>query len=113
MFVHALTSTTLLAVLALASTLLAHPTTPRSVDPRELVHTCLQWKDIATQDSTMVLRLQHASMALAYLHAARHLVDDTRLEQQTGIDVQRLTRGIETTMAEARKVLSERSGVSP
>lgn len=71
----------------------------------DLARKAVHLKDVSLQDTSPVLRLQHAAQASAYLAAARLLVDGEELEYMLGMDVSRLEKTVESILAETRDAL--------
>lgn len=88
--------------LATAASIAARLAVSRDHAPTDLVMQALDWREQAQAATDDVLRLQHYSMALALLHAARGLASDAELERASRADVARLTRSMETKAARAR-----------
>lgn len=64
---------------------------------RNLVDQANHWYHAALQDKSAQMRVQHIAYANAYVHAARHVMNDTDLERITGTDVHGLQGVIEDT----------------
>ena len=108
MFVHAVATTTTLAFVCLASKMMSQPMTIERQKAAELLRNCLHWRDLSTQDTDGVMRLQHAATAATFLQSARMLARDAEIERMTGIDVNRLARGLEASIGDSRKMLDAR-----
>ena len=54
---------------------------------RTLMGQAKTWYDTSVQDKNPKLQSEHAAVALAYLHAARRVLNDSLLEQISGIDI--------------------------
>ena len=104
-----ISTTSMLVFASLGSKLLlSQPVSNSASKAYELLRNCLQWKDMAYQDTDIVLRLQHASTAAAFLQAARIMARDAELERASGIDINNLAIGLEKTTTEARDMLNIR-----
>lgn len=55
----------------------------------------VKWLALSSQDKNASSGLQHATYAMAYLNAARHVASDTVLERLSGIDIHKLSRSID------------------
>lgn len=93
---------TLVGLAATTASVGARLAVTRDRTPADLVTQALDWRDAALSASDDVARLQHLSMALALLHAARALASDAELERASHVDVARTTRSVETKLARAR-----------
>ncbi len=62
---------------------------------KNLLDQANSWYNISIQDENVQSKYQHVSFAAAYLHAARHVLNDTKLERLTGIDVHSLQNEID------------------
>lgn len=107
MWPHAVTATTVLLIASVASRLLSD-SSHHGNGAQELLRSCLEWRNHSIQDTDTAMRLQHASMAFAYLGAARASCTDVDIERTTGVDVRQLSREIEASVAEAREMLRRR-----
>ena len=67
-----------------------------------------EWYNMSVQDSAPIVAMQHINFATAYLNSARHLCRDTLLERSGGLDVQRLSRAIQTHREKVNKALQSR-----
>jgi hypothetical protein len=54
------------------------------------------WYNLSMQDENVQSKYQHVSFAAAYLHAARHVLNDSKLERLTGFDVHQLQNAIDS-----------------
>ena len=72
---------------------------------RNLVEQANHWYHTCLQDKNAQMRMQHISYANAYVHAARHAMNDADLERATGTDVHGLQSVIEHTQQTSLKDL--------
>ena len=72
---------------------------------RNLVEQANHWYHTCLQDKNAQMRMQHISYANAYVHAARHVMNDADLERATGTDVHGLQSVIEHTQQTSLKDL--------
>lgn len=98
---HTLATTTALLVLSLVSKLLVAPAD--DAHGPELLRQALHWRDVARQDASAALRLQHGATAAAYLQCARVVARDDELERAVGLSVPQLHRALEQAVTEARQ----------
>lgn len=108
MFIHAVATTTTLAFVSLASKMMSQPMTVERQKAAEMLRNCLHWRDLSTQDTDAVMRLQHASTAATFLQSARLLARDAEIERMSGMDVNRLARALEASIGDSRKLLDAR-----
>ena len=103
MFAQAVSTTTVLFLVALLSKLLYEPGHETASHAHELLRQAVHLRDVAQQDTEPTLKLQHAAAAAATLQAARTIARDTDLERASGLDVPRLARSLDTLVTEARR----------
>lgn len=92
-------------VVSLVTRLFGDPDASSAEQSGDLIQMALHWRDVAAQDTDAALRLQHASTAAAYVHAARALTRDDALDRTVGLDVARLARHMDKRVVEARQFL--------
>jgi hypothetical protein len=73
---------------------------------QRLVNQAGQWGNASSQDSSRLLRLQHANYALAYLRAAKLLASEQDIRRSTSIDVFELQRVLEDQQQNEIKLLA-------
>jgi len=61
------------------------------------------WYLTSTQDLNVQTKHEHVSFALAYLNAARRILNDSGLERLSGIDVHELQKSIDVTKRTSSK----------
>lgn len=71
---------------------------------KELINQANVWSEMSDQDSELVYRIVHLTLAAAYCNAARVLAPDDELFRASNVDVHARLREIE---AAQRKVLSK------
>lgn len=98
----------MLLFVSLLGKLLAQPVASELSKSQELLRLCLHWRDIASQDTNVVLRLQHATMASTFLNAACVLSTNAELERASGMDVGNLAKTLEQMIADTRDLLNVR-----
>lgn len=69
----------------------------------DLVRQAAYWEEVAEQDADRSLQLQHLSMALALLQAARTLLPDNELERKVGHSVARVQHELEQRITSLRQ----------
>ena len=74
---------------------------------RNLVEQATHWYHAALQDKSAHMRAQHIAYANAYIHAARHVMNDSDLERITSSDVHALQSVIENTQQSSMKDLQK------
>jgi predicted exporter len=60
-----------------------------------LVRSCKQWLDASKRDTKPLSSVLHAAHALAYLNAARSMMNDEDIKLATGTDVESLVTNVE------------------
>ena len=63
---------------------------------KQLVQEAARWSAVSEQDSNPLLRVMHATYAMAYVNAARCLADDGDLRRVTGVHVEELHATVQT-----------------
>ena len=99
-------TTLLLIIVSFASKLFYQSEFTDQTKCYELIRLSLHWREVCLQDTDAILRLQHASMAVAFLRAARMMCSDSELERACGIDVSRLSRKLDSISEDSRNLLS-------
>lgn len=61
---------------------------------KNMIEEASQWHSTSMQDQNSQTKTQHSATAAAFLHAARHILNDAGLEQVSGIDVHELDTSI-------------------
>ena len=74
---------------------------------RQLLDQSKQFYSLSVQDRKPMLSLEHATFALAYLNAARHVVHDAVLEQTSGVNIHALLRSITQQQQQASRELAK------
>lgn len=110
MLAHVASTTCVLVAVVLFSKAASAVENPEKRRAKEMMSLCLHWREASRQDMDVVLRLQHAATAAAYLEAAKMLATVTEIEQSVGMDVSKLERSLEKSVKEAKAVLSSRRG---
>ena len=67
----------------------------------------VKWLSLSSQDKNASTSLQHATYAMAYLNAARHVASDTVLERLSGLDIHKLSRSIDVQQQAKAKDLNK------
>ena len=67
----------------------------------------VKWLSHSLQDKNASTSLQHATYAMAYLNAARHVASDTVLERLSGLDIHKLNRSIDIQQQAKAKDLNK------
>lgn len=62
---------------------------------KSMLEEASQWHMTSIQDQNAQSKNQHAVTASAYLHAARHILNDVNLERISGIDIHELDSSIQ------------------
>lgn len=62
---------------------------------KSMIEHAKQWYLMSAQDKNAQSKHEHISYASAYLNAARHILNDMRLERISGIDVHELQKSID------------------
>lgn len=88
--------------------LVGESVSPERLKSYEMFNNCIHWRDIAYQDTNIVLRMQHAVTALTFLKSARMLSRDSTLEHMFATDVERLSKHLEAVIVDSRIVLDMR-----
>lgn len=101
MFSHAVYTTVILAVGSVVSKAIFDTREDVSV-ARELLRQAIHWQDVSLQDTDGILRMQHATRALALLDASRIVASDGDLERCSGIKVSRMAKDLERLLEELR-----------
>lgn len=70
-------------------------------DVKSLVTEAARWSAVAEQDTNAMLRVLHATYAVAYLNAARTFADDKDLERISGVRVPELQAQMQTQQQDA------------
>lgn len=73
---------------------------------RVFVEQAKRWYAAAQQSSNATFTFQHCNYALAYLNAARYLVDDQTIERVTSLHVHRFSRAVEENQRKALRGLT-------
>ena len=63
---------------------------------KNLLEQANTWFNQSMQDENAQSKYQHISFAAAYLHAARHVLNDAKLQRLTGLDVHELQKTIDS-----------------
>ena len=63
---------------------------------KSMIEEASQWHFTSTQDQNVHSKNKHSATAAAYLHAARHILNDASLERISGIDIHELDASIKT-----------------
>ena len=63
---------------------------------KQLVQEAARWSTVSEQDSNALLRVMHATYAMAYVNAARSLAEDNDLQRVTGVHVEELHAHVQT-----------------
>ena len=101
------TTTALLVIVSLMSKILVTEASDKK-GPKDLMEQCLYWRDVSSQDTDLIMRLQHAAYSLTFLNAAQTICTENELEQQVGMDLKRLKRNIDKTIQETKGLLEAR-----
>lgn len=64
---------------------------------KELVSQALEWHKMCEQDDSVAYAMHHATLAAAYMNAARLLCSDDILQRATGIDVHDTQRALDAS----------------
>lgn len=115
MLTQAMTTTSMLVMASLLSKLVATSQTASADHSKsyELLRSCIHWRDLAQQDTDLVLRLQHAATAAALLQSSRMLARDVDLERASGMDISNLVQSLDQTVSESRDLLKTRKQHPP
>jgi hypothetical protein len=73
---------------------------------QRLVAQAARWGDASSQDSSLLLRLQHANYSVAYIRAAKLLASEQDIKRFTSIDVFELQRALEDQQQAEIKLLA-------
>lgn len=110
MLTQVMTTTSMLVMVSLLSKLMAtsQAASAEQAKSYELLRNCIHWRDLAQQDTDLVLRLQHATTAAALLQSSRMLARDIDLERASGMDISNLVKSLDQTVSESRDLLKTR-----
>ena len=68
---------------------------------KQLLQEAARWSAVSEQDSNALLRVMHATYAMAYVNAARSLAEDSDLQRVTGVRVEELHAHVQTAQQES------------
>lgn len=74
---------------------------------KALVHQAAEWHGMAAQDESPLYAMRHASLALAYLTAARLVASDTSIQKSTGVEVHRTLQDYEEDLRKRTQKVSK------
>ncbi len=78
-----------------------------------LLKQSMKWFDLSKQDGNYDISYQHANYSIAFLQAARHVTNDTILEQGSGIDVHKYFKTIDSHQRSIYKKISKQTSKLP
>ena len=83
-------------------------------DVKSLVTEAARWSAVSENDGNAMLRVLHATYAVAYVNAARTFADDKNLERMSGVRIQELQTQVQAQQQAAiQKVGTACPGIVP
>ena len=71
---------------------------------RSLIDKAIHWRNVASNESALN-SYHHLIASLTFLHSAREIMSDSKLEMNCGLDISSLIRDVEQQIARARQII--------
>lgn len=101
----------LLVVTIIMNALDIQKSSHNSTHAKVFLDQAVRWYEVSLQDKQTIVAFQHIDYAMSYFSAARHLANDTALEQLTGVDIHNLYKQLDVQQKKVTKDVYAKLGL--